>query len=414
MRLNKKAKIIVLVVCTIVVILIFAVLFLLKYFKYKQYDPYKDKIEYYGFSDLYNNKMATSYQSVTKLEAVKIIMASALDNTNINDFILEGDNDDEKWQEYALRLGILTNEEKEEVNTKATYIDIIRYISNANYYILNNQFNTEEIPTFSDFNDYKQSEKINISDLVSNKIIENSNSSLNGNRNISKGELNKLVINFYEQVVLSKKYGDLKNNENDMPSNSSEYPFVLNEVENNVYEQEFKLDDETNFISPKKMYSFEKGNYEQIITVAEDYYNRLLNIDYSTINKDSFMESIKEYTLGNPDEETMNEYVEYVKANKISISGKATAQVPIIYLDGISVRVRMKLEFDIKSSNTKDNLLYLDSTYGDIIEYKDNNIIYIDAILGYVANSDNVYNDFNVIYDMRTDDLDNTLSIRGK
>ena len=95
--------------------------------------------------------------------------------------------------------------------------------------------------------------------------------------------------------------------------------------------------------------------------------------------------------------EGLKEYVNYVKSNKIIIQGKSTVMFPTIYFDGLEYNVRMKLEFEIKNSNTRDNLLYMDPINSDSTKVKYNNdkyTVYIDAKMGNaIGGSNALYND---------------------
>ena len=87
---------------------------------------------------------------------------------------------------------------------------------------------------------------------------------------------------------------------------------------------------------------------------------------------------LKKYAYEQFDDQKLEQYVNYVKANNIKLTGKSTAQMPCVYFDGKDYRVRVKLDINVESSNTKENLLFGDSnmTYNDTQA-----TIYIDAIL---------------------------------
>lgn len=76
---------------------------------------------------------------------------------------------------------------------------------------------------------------------------------------------------------------------------------------------------------------------------------------------------------------------------------------PAIYFDGLEYVVRMKLEFEIKNSDTKYNLLYMDPIGSDSSKVKyenDKYTVYIDAKMGNaIEGSSALYNDNSTIVD---------------
>lgn len=397
----KKYKKIILILSIIILVVILSLIFLLNYLKYKKYDIYKVEMEKDGFNEYYNNGSASSYQKVTKLEAIKMIFAI------INDYKDMGIDlkNDENVINYALKLGILTTTENDSINDKATYIDVIRYISNSNYYILDNQYNTEVTPNFKDYNNYSQLEKVNINDLVSNEIIENSNGKLNGQSKISKGLFNKTILNFYKKIVLTMKYGKIKTDSKDLPSNADEYTFILEDVDNKVYEEEFKKDTSNiNVTEPIEYYGEMKEFYISLKEQVEKYYKIVLNIDYRTINVEEFKKNIRSCSIDIIDDYSINKYIDYIKDNQVIMTGKATIQMPIVYKDGFYTRVRTKLEFNIENSKTMDNLIFLDLNSGSNITYKEKNmVLYVDNMLSTTMNDKKPYMKFDFIKDIILD-----------
>ena len=93
-------------------------------------------------------------------------------------------------------------------------------------------------------------------------------------------------------------------------------------------------------VSAKDSFTDLKPYYEQIISKVENYYNTILNIDYTTIETEKFKDTIKNLTISAVTADDYAEYVNYVKTNQIKISGTAKAQEPIIYFDGFHYRLR--------------------------------------------------------------------------
>lgn len=95
----------------------------------------------------------------------------------------------------------------------------------------------------------------------------------------------------------------------------------------------------------------------------------------------------------------LNEYIDYVKKNKIKIEGTVTPLFPIVYYDGSNVRVRTKIEYKILSSDTKSDLIFGDRNgnpgasrefYAPTEYVNSTNTIYVDIPFGFALDaSDN-------------------------
>ena len=146
----------------------------------------------------------------------------------------------------------------------------------------------------------------------------------------------------------------------------------------------------------------EKEHYQQIQEIAEGYYDLILNVDYNNIDYEKLKNKISKYVLYGTS--GLKEYVDYVKEHKIQIEGKSSVMFPVIYYNGIEYVVRMKLEFEIKNTDTRNNLLYMDTinrTNKNIKYENDKYVIYIDAKMGNsISGSNALYNNNSMIYDL--------------
>ena len=413
-RKNIKNKVIFLSLIVVIILLMLGVIIFFSNNKYKVYEKYEETMDMYDFSKLYNNKSPKSSEYVSDIEAIKIIIAASYNNKR-NVFSLTDElTTDEMWYEYAKNLNILDESYKFNANKKVTLVEVIKYLSDSKNAILNTDINSSEKPTFSDYKKYNKKQQYSILDLVSCGILNNSTTSLDGNKKIRKGELNELIINFVEKYTLLSSDATLLKSETERPSNANDYPYLLEDVDKEIYEQPYFKEDEEYFILPKDLYKVEKDNYNKISKTCENYFNSLLNINYTTITKDNFINAIKPYVIGEIDENKVQEYINYVIANKVILSGNATVQLPIIYNDGIDLRVRIKLTFSILQSDTKEDLLYLDKDYYSKLVYKEQNTIYIDAKLGYAINSNKIYNYQNPVYNMILKDYSEGIELKER
>ena len=381
---------------------VYGIISLINYNKYKPYIGFEETMKTYGFDKVYNNESAKTGESITKSEAIKMILACMFNNSDISGFAKEPEGDDNYenaiWVEYAKFRGIISDSDinKDNAKDKATYIEVIRYLANAKTKILEKELDSAPSMKVKDLDNYKSDEQVAIEDMIANEIITINTKKINGNKHIFKGQMNELISNFaikYNTITVNGEKVNI--NEDKMPSNKDQYPYTLASVDKSVYEKEFYIDDENNFKSPKELYTVKKEYYTQIQEIAEGYYDTILNVDYNTINYEDMKDNILQYVLYGT--EGLEEYVNYVKSNKIIIQGKSTVMFPIIYFDGLEYNVRMKLEFEIKNSNTRDNLLYMDPINSDSTKVKYDNdkyTVYIDAKMGNaIGGSNALYND---------------------
>lgn len=419
---NRRSKItiIFLILCLLIIgAIVFGVVSFVNYNKYKPYRAYEEKMKTYGFDKAYNNESAKTGESITKSEAIKMILAACFNTNDISGFAAEPgeDNnyDNAMWVEYAKYRGIITDGDinKDNYKSKASYIEVIRYLATAKTKLLEKELDSAVQLKVKDIDKYKSDEQVAIEDMIQNEIIKVNTKKIKGNKNIFKGQMNELISNFVEKYNTITVNGEKINiNEDKKPSNKDEYPYTLASVDKSIYEKKFYVDDESNFINPKELYTAKKDYYTQIQEIAEGYYNLILNVDYNTINYENLKDEMLQYVLYGTD--GLKEYVNYVKENKIKIEGKSTVMFPAVYFDGLEYVVRMKLEFEVKNSNTKNNLIYMDpiADSENPVKYDNNKYtIYIDAKMGNaIDGSDALYNDTTTIYKLLLDGQKDTMS----
>lgn len=412
-KYDKRKRLIIILAISIAVIIglaVFGINLLINYNKFKPYKKYEETMKTYGFDKMYNNESTKTGESITKSEAIKMILSASFNMYDISGFAgtPKENYDNAIWVEYAKYRGIIGDADitKDNADDKATYIEVIRYLANAKVKLVGKELNSAINLKVKDFDKYKTDEQTAIEDMIANEIITINTKKIKGNKHIFKGQMNEIVSNFVLKYNTITVNGEKVNiNEDKMPQNKDEYPYTLSSVDKSVYEKEFYVDDENNFKNPKELYTTKKEYYSQIQEIAEGYYNTILNIDYNTINYDDLKENVLQYVLYGT--EGLEEYVNYVKEHKIIIEGKSTVMFPTIYFDGLQYVVRMKLEFNIKSSDTKYNLLYMDPINSDDTKVKyDNNTytIYIDTKMGNaIGGSNALYNDNMTIVDLLLD-----------
>ena len=97
--------------------------------------------------------------------------------------------------------------------------------------------------------------------------------------------------------------------------------------------------------------------------------------------------------------------IKHRKTNKIIIEGKAEAQLPVFYLDGVRYRARIKLTFEIKNSDTDKNILLGDSNRENEVTYKNKKYtVYIDAPMGTTLLNNSLLLDLEPVIDLMVND----------
>ena len=383
---NKTKNIVIIVsICLAVIIVFFVINLITTNIEYSKYERYEEKMNSYGFNKLYDNSSAKTSEKVTKSEAVKMAIGVCLNTYDISGIakMPTEEYQNAMWVLYAQDIGIANASEvnKDTSSNKVKYVDVIKYFVNAKKLLLNTSLINEPKKQITDINKYTGFEQEAILDMLSNDILQEVSGSLKGNKKVFKGKLNEIVVNFIEKYNILGE--NMQTDPAKMPSNASEYAYISKDVEKEAYEKEFIIDTQEQYKSPKQCYLDKKQSYTQMKDKIERYYNTLLNVDYQKTTKESLKNDLNNLTLSGTNENTLNEYVEYIKQNNIKLVGSAKVQDPIIYYDGLSYRIRTKLDFKVESSNTTDNLLYVDFQTGKSTRYdKKDYSIYVDVSFG--------------------------------
>lgn len=356
-----------------------------------KYKYYTDKMKTYGLVSLYNNEKATATNKVENKELLKITVAGIVNEKRPSTF------NKVKEEEYLEFMDIL-NITEQDLDKNVTRKDMVIKVTKFAVSMLNIEAEPTELKmsdgTLAKFTD---DEKYIIGQAITLGLIENKNSAVS-DKDIIKGELNKLIITIVEKyatitgnAVIINEAGELVNQNisivtktSEKPKNYKEYPYIVDNIENKIYETEFANKKEYNNQTPKEVYEALGSTYGQISETATRYFNTILNVDYETITVENFLEEINKTSVYLLAKEDVEAYVNYVKENKIKLKGKGTAMLPIICWSGERYLLRTKVTFEILSSNTDKNLLYKDES----VTYNGKTFdLYIDIPMGMTVNS---------------------------
>ncbi len=420
-KMGKKKKILMisLIVVAILIIVSIPVTMYLKFilrYNSKEYKEYENKMKAYGLDNLYSNNEVKSTEKVTNMEVLKIITGASLNITDISNYVSiisynfgEEITEDSLWLNELYDTKVLNENEADEstLQQNATIEYLLKYIERCKLYLLNEM---------SDYMSDKNDEKL-INSLKDEGIITDYEAKRFG-KTLYKGDVNKIICKYIDKYSLCVVGdGKIVTDPEKLPSNADAYPYILDNVDKKVYEQPMgnNIENSLNFAEPVEVYQFQGSKYAEIKNTIEDYYNELLNIDYKTVDADKLYEKIIDSTaLFVNGKEITNKYVNYVKENEITLTGKATFVEPCLYSSAGIHRARLKLEFQIVNSKTDKNILFYDLEQAKNIIYSKNAYtLYIDANLSGVANSDSLYNELNSIYSMLINMSKNELKQEG-
>lgn len=358
-----------------------------------KYKSYTDRMYTYGYNELYEDKKATSIHEVTNGEMLSVILGSLTNSKDVRSVYYLADknlSDMDNWYNYSTHLGVNDIITKKELNSGASKIDASIIIVKMVEGYLNVEVEKAELKmNESELNKYSKEQQDIIAKAVTLGLIKNNTSAIKG-RQILKGELNKLVINVVDEYATMHYNTDENVNivtkKSEMPENYKEYPYIIDSIDNSIYELDYEVRTKSNFQTPKEVYKQLGDLYEQTDFRMTEYFDSLLNIDYETITVDSFLEDINDYSSYDIEKNIIEEYIEYVKSNKIKLQGSATPLLPIIYNNGENYQIRTKLTFKVLSSDTQYNLLFGDNN--NKVKYNLKEItMYVDVPMGMTFNS---------------------------
>ncbi len=361
----------------------------------KKYRQYEEKMNTYGFNELYENKSVKSSETINKAEAVTMAIATVLNTKDITWFAEEyNEYPNQTFVEYAIAVGIISKSEitKENYMETPTYEEVVRYFENAKSRFSDKEASSLDYTVLNKPETYSTETQIAFADYVANEVIAVKPENIDGRKKVIKGEVNELVVNSLEKLAFVAIDGS-RLRFSDMPSNSDKYPYILFDVPNKVYEYEF--DEGTPLLDTmdaKELYLYQSKYYSQIKEYVESYYEAVLNVDFNTINLVTYTDELDNYLVFTSLTTSVVDYYQYVLDNHIKMSADVTLMEPCIYFDGGSYRARIKIELNIESADTRDNLLLYDGFYGDTYTYNESSyVIYADAKLTNALNADNPY-----------------------
>ena len=379
-KLNKKKITLYLVFLLIFIIVIVAVLFFIQKgsnfnLKKEKWDGinYGEKIELFGFNKIYDECSV----EITKIEALKINFLISMNKDSIENAFVKGykySDEDFILKNYAYTNNfkkVITKSNKDEKITVADELYALYLIEKGRY----NDVEASEKITLENINNYEEEKKIAIQTMYDKGIVKKEDFEQVLTKEKSKEIMVKYIYVFKTMC---------RDDEANIIKNESKYSFKYKlpfYFENSIDAYNIPIVDTYNGSLKEPIEVFEKVNdrYDEILNSTKEFYNIILNTNYEDFEQEDF--DINEYykKINNCSfmtQKEVEEYVEYVKQNKIKIEGNGYANIPMIYSDGTYYYyIRTYVDFKITESNINSNKLMQNIKFldNDLIEFEKGN-----------------------------------------
>jgi len=381
---------------------------------YSKYDEVLRNMKYYWYhNDYYDISVWQGYATYKDL----------IDFYFIANNQREGFDDDGKMYEhyYTVIERILGYDNLQSMLNRPILLkDVIKVLSNYALSLRTNDGNINWLKFKNlDEIDYSGAEDLLVA-IKNYGLLENSNSYIPYNESkVSKYMLTYFFYNYFDKFnLLGDKWGfknypkefKIKTNQVNLPSNYNQYTYIMENIPKEIYEKPFIFSNTNEINTPNECYEKYVKSYYYIARNAIEYYDTILNVDYSTMNIDKFVRDVQANTYRNVNKEEITKYAQYVIDNKIKLKGYGYAVPASVYISGLFAYVRIVIEVEVISADNNKNLLLGDFlSKEDVIYTKANyNLCFDQEIQGsYNFNSGDMYYELVISPIVRSINWDN-------
>ena len=375
----KNIDIKIIAICIAVVVAIFLVIAIIDGIYASKFGEYSKYMDEFGLSKLYSNGNSNVGDKLTKIEALKIAVSSIAKIQDITEYKEKYDGyEDETWVKYAEDLYFIDKDEinKSNYRRNATYGELVSYFARALELYTDINLNEKYENVVKDEKNVSDKVKNAFSNFVASGIITKETKNIDTNRVAIKGQANEIITNLYNVLSVASTSQEKIKSEN-LPTNSNSDPYVFEKYDNKEYE--YSMIEKENFKTPRQVYSELKFDYSIIKILSETYTKALFNFDFEKTKLDTLKSYVEECSGKSASTDILEKYYKYLVKNKVKMSSKTELVEPCIYFDGEKYRARVKVDLEIISSNTKENLLYGDLESETANVYNDKKYsLYID------------------------------------
>jgi S-layer homology domain. len=173
----------------------------------------------------------------------------------------------------------------------------------------------------------------------------------------------KAVANAEQAMKTPKDPWGRKIRTTNLPKNYKDYPYILEEVPNEMYEKEFiyylKSLPTMTPLEVSKLEEYDIVTITNWANLVKQWGSQLLNVDYKTIGEDWVKNYTKSIVVqGSQVEKNSRGYVEWVKKNEIQIEGEIRPEPSIIHYGDGKFWVRAYFQFRIKNYKEEKNIIF--------------------------------------------------------
>lgn len=315
----------------------------------------KKKMKSYGFDALYE----TEGKHVTYNEVKKLVLSTAF-NTRDEMYYTSFGIDEEDvivgWSVLSSALGIPNSDvdARENVSEKVA----AEYIVNVLEMLLKQEIEGDTLKDKTLSLDLDYTDKL-----------------------LKKSKLNAWIIQIFEAYSSLNINNGMEITNFNKPSNYKIYPYIVEGIPKKIYT--LKMDEAQ--ILPKDAYLNCSSYFNNIKETVENYFELILNVDYTTLNEEAFLYDLNRclaygtHIFAGEDKvisKDIDNYLKYIKDNNIKTKGNVTTLFPIFYGKNGRYFLRVKCEFEIIEASSKKDLFLYDSK----VEYTDSKYtIYTDV-----------------------------------
>ncbi len=322
-----------------------------------------DKANIYSYDDYMDILGFTKYftddsEYVKKIEAIKIILCVASNTNDLQKYQYSTkENEDDRWIDIAYDFNAAPNyyfDNNKDANI--SLVDTIELLGMTKENVLKKEISDTEDIKLTDYNEYYDYYQKYIKDMIATGVIDNKEENLNGYEDITKSKFNEILVRYmFKNNILVREEEKIDYDKTMKLDKTKGYPFVLEGIDDSSYNKKYEVVNQDNFLTPNEVYKkFGRVSYNTL----DFYLEKILNIDYETIDENIFYNNIGFLSKYTKDEIT--EYVKYVKDNKIKVSSEAKIVKPIVYFDGENYRLRVQINYEILNSDTDKNIFLFD------------------------------------------------------
>lgn len=322
---------------------------------YRQFDDVQNKIRFYWhrtkFYDAQNWQGLATYQDL--VYALYFMKK------------LRYDEEVKSEREEMARI-IAKNSKQDNMESSFTIRDLVQMIcDNANIYVHPDDYPVNmKIPNINLLDN--DSIKF-VKTLTVKNILADSMYSFPIDTEVTRYMLNYIITKLFEHADLfGLKPREIETDLSKLPYNYEDYPFIIKDIPNEVYEMPLRNMYLPNSGTPKQYYPSFCLQYDNINRRINSFFSLILNVNYQTMDIESFVSSVGGYSFFSEDKEFVREYAQYVMDNKIILEGSAYCVPGAVYVSDIFNLARVHISFKIISADEKKNLLF-----GDFYNHKD-------------------------------------------